>query len=94
MIPKPLNKHVFIEIFEPESVTPGGILLPDQAKDKARLGKVVAVNPGHWNSEVFEHPIVSVGQKIAFFPYALKELDIDGTKYHFVHEDEIVATFE
>ena len=53
---KPLSDRVVIEPLEAEDKTSGGIYLPDTAKEKPQMGKVVAAGPGK---------ISDAGQKIA-----------------------------
>jgi len=46
---EPLNDRVVVEPTEAGGVTPGGIVIPDVAKEKPTRGKVVAVGPGKFN---------------------------------------------
>lgn len=45
---KPLRGHVIIEHVEPETMTKGGLHIPERAQDDRchRLGRVLAVGPG------------------------------------------------
>jgi Chaperonin 10 Kd subunit len=43
---QPLGDKIVVERLEPESKTPGGILLPDSAKERPKQGKVLAVGVG------------------------------------------------
>jgi len=43
---RPLGDKVLIKRLEAEEKSPGGIVLPDTAKEKPKLGKVVAVGDG------------------------------------------------
>ena len=43
---KPLDDRVLIRPDDSAGVTPGGIVLPDNAKEKSQRGKVLAVGPG------------------------------------------------
>ena len=43
---RPLGDRVLIRRLEAQDETPGGILLPDTAKEKPKRGKVVAVGEG------------------------------------------------
>src|SRR6266516_646534 len=43
---RPLDDRVVVEPLEAEEKTPGGILLPDTAKQKPQRGRVLAVGPG------------------------------------------------
>ena len=43
---KPLDDRIVIKQVEAEEKTSGGIILPDSAKEKPQIGKVVATGPG------------------------------------------------
>ncbi len=49
---KPLHDHVIVSRLESEEKTPGGIIIPDTAKEKPQEGKVLAVGPGQLGKEV------------------------------------------
>ena len=93
---KPLYDKVVVERFEErEERTPSGIIIPDTAKEKPQLGKVVAVGPGKLldNGEV--KPLsVKEGDIVLFNKYAGNEVEIDGKKYLVMSEDEILAIVE
>jgi chaperonin GroES len=42
----PLGDRVLVEPVEQEAKTPGGVILPDTAKEKPQKGKVLAVGSG------------------------------------------------
>ncbi len=96
---RPLNNRVVVAAFEKMDVTPGGIILPDQAQKKQMRGKVVAVGPGKWNPEGTRRIEVSVkrGDVISFSAYA-GHIIIEGTKEMkeivIMNEDEIMAVIE
>ncbi len=93
---KPLYDKVVVERFEEkEERTPSGIIIPDTAKEKPQLGKVVAVGPGKVleNGEV--RPLsVKVGDVVLFNKYAGNEVEIEGKMYLVMSEDEILAIVE
>ena len=43
---KPLNDRVLIQRIDAQNKTPGGILIPDNAKEKPVEGIVISVGPG------------------------------------------------
>jgi chaperonin GroES len=43
---RPLNDRILVLRMEEEHKTPGGIIIPDTAKEKPQEGKVVAAGPG------------------------------------------------
>ena len=48
---KPLEDRIVVIRTEAEEKTTGGILLPENAKEKPQQGKVVAVGPGKLNDD-------------------------------------------
>ena len=89
---KPLGERVVIKVLESEEKTKSGIFLPDTAKEKPQLGKIVAVGPG----KTFENGQkvaleVKVGDKVLFAKYAGTEVKLDGEEYTVLKENDILA---
>lgn len=92
---KPLGNRVLLEVFEEETTTPSGIVLPDSAKEKSRLAKVVAVGEGKLLDNGERLPLeVSVGDKVVFEQYAGTEIKYDGSEYLVVKDTDIIAVAE
>lgn len=97
---EPLGSRVVLRRTDAESVTPGGIVLPEAAKEKPREGVVLAVGPGKrpeaaWlSSEAWAsppRPAVHVGDRVLFATYAGTEVKVDGETVLIVDEDDILA---
>lgn len=90
---KPLGNRVLIKRAEAKT-TKGGILLPDSAKEKPKMGEVVAVGPGKMDEDGKVLPMhVQVGDKVLFSAYAgteVKSEDIT-TEYLIMAEEEILG---
>lgn len=92
---RPLGDRVLVERVEAEQKTAGGILIPDNAKEKPLEGKVIAVG----NGKVLENGArqtlaVQAGDKVLFGKWSGSEIKIDGKEYLLVKEDEIMAVVE
>ena len=89
---KPLHDQVVIEPLEAEDRTPGGIVLPDTAKEKSTKGKVIAVGSGRLlpNGRVVELA-VKAGDKVIYSKYSGSEVKVDGKELKIVTENEILA---
>ncbi len=88
----PLGNRVLVKPREEEERTPGGIILPDTAKEKPQEGVVVAVGPGKLLDSGERRPIaVREGDIIIFSKYAGTEIKIGGEEYLIVDEDSILA---
>lgn len=92
---RPLNDRILLERLEAEQKTAGGILIPDNAKEKPVEAKVVAVGNGKiLESGTRQSMSVKVGDKVIFGKWSGSEVKIDGKEYLLVKEDEILAVVE
>ncbi len=92
----PLKDKVVVKrIEEEEQKTPGGIIIPDTAKEKPQIGEVIAVGKGKVKEDgKIIPPEVKVGDKVLFAKYAGTEIKVDGEDYLIMPEDEILAILE
>jgi len=89
---RPLADRVIIKKLEPEEKTPGGIVLPDTAKEKPQQGEVLAVGPGKVDEKGTRQPMeVKVGDKVLFQKYTGTEVKIEGQEYTILAERDILA---
>ncbi len=93
---RPLSDRVIVEALEKEEVTPGGILLPETAKEKPQEGLVIAVGPGRWDEDGKKRvPLeLSVDDKVVFAKYSGTEIKLDDKKYLILSEKDILAVLE
>ncbi len=66
--------------------TPGGIIIPDTAKEKPQKGTVVAIGT---DEELKD--LIKEGDKIVFGKYTGDEIEFDGKKYLVVQRSDILA---
>jgi chaperonin GroES len=89
---KPLGGRVLVKSLETEEKTPGGIILPDTAKEKPQRAEVVAVGRGKLLEDgTIKAPDVKVGDKVLHGKYSGNEITHDGVEYLILDEDEILA---
>lgn len=92
---RPLGNRVVVEPLEEDEMTPGGIVLPETAKEKPQQGKVLAVGPGERDEKGNRIPLdVKVGDRVLFAKYAGTEVKIDGKKLLILRESDILAVVE
>ncbi|MGB4295200.1 MAG: co-chaperone GroES [Smithellaceae bacterium] len=92
---KPLHDHVIVSRLESGEKTPGGIIIPDTAKEKPQEGKVLAVGPGRLGKEGNRiTPEVKEGDKVLFTKWGGTEVKIDGRELMIMKEDDILAVLE
>ena len=87
---KPLSDRVLILPNPAEEKTAGGLFIPDKAKEKPLMGKVIAVGPG--TAEVKME--VKVGDTVMYGKYAGAELNYEGETYLVMKQADIIAVIE
>ncbi len=92
---KPLFDNVLIKPLEEETKTPSGIVLPDTAKEKPQIGKVMAVGPGGITDDGKKIAIVvKVGQKVMYKKWGGNEVKVEGEEWLLVEQKDILAVIE
>ncbi|MCD6395673.1 MAG: co-chaperone GroES [Planctomycetes bacterium] len=92
---RPLADRVIVKRLEAESVTAGGIVLPDSAQEKPQRGKVVSVGAGKiLDDGSLGKMQVKKGNSVLFSSYAGSEVKIDGKEYLIMNESDIMAILE
>ncbi len=92
---QPLGDRVVVEREEAETVTAGGIVLPDTAKDKPARGKVVSVGDGRLLDNGCRSPLqVKVGDRVLFSSYAGDTFKLGTRELLLMHEEDILAVVE
>lgn len=83
----PLHDRVIIKPAAPETVSKGGIIIPDTAQEKPQRGTVVAAGPGKKDEPVS----VKVGDTVLYGKYAGTEIQIEGNDLLIMRESDILA---
>ena len=92
---KPLSDGVLIKPLEAQDRTASGIILPDNAKEKPQIGKVMAVGEGRVNPEGKLIPVkVKVGQKVMYKKWGGNEVKVGNEEWTIVEEKDILAIVE
>ena len=92
---KPLDDRVVVKPLEAEEKTPGGIVLPDTAKEKPQIGKVIAVGPGKLlDNGNRGRMAVKKNDQVLYGKYSGSEVEIDGKKLKILHESEVLGIVE
>jgi chaperonin GroES len=92
---KPLDDRAVVKQSEAEEKTSGGIYLPDAAKEKPQIGKVIATGPGKLLDDG-KRAAMSVKKKdqVIYGKYSGNEVEIDGEKYVILRESDILGIVE
>jgi len=89
---KPLDDRIVIKQSEAEEKTAGGIILPDAAKEKPQIGKVVALGPGKLLDDGKRVAMsVKKNDEVVFTSYAGTEIKINGEDYMIMDESDILG---
>ncbi|WP_038036675.1 co-chaperone GroES [Thermopetrobacter sp. TC1] len=92
---RPLHDRVLVRRIEEENKTPGGIIIPDTAKEKPQQGEVLAVGPGARDETGKIVPLdVKVGDKVLFGKWSGSEVTIDGEELLIMKESDILGILE
>jgi chaperonin GroES len=92
---RPLDDRVVIKQSEAEEKTTGGIILPDTAKEKPQIGKIVAVGPGKLLDDGKRNKMsVKKNDEVIYAKYIGSEVEIDGEKFVVLHESDILGIIE
>ena len=81
---KPLATHIVAAREAAETKTASGLYLPDAAKEKPVVAKVLAVG-----KDVKE---IKVGDRIVYKEYSPTELKTGGKEYLILKEEDVLAT--
>ncbi len=83
---QPLNQNVLLDMSEDkaEQKTSGGIIIPDTAKEKPQMAKVLAIGN-------IENAEISVGDIVFYKQYSGTELEYEGRKYLSIPYADLLA---
>lgn len=88
----PLEDRIIVKPLEAEEKTAGGIIIPDNAKEKPQKGEVVAVGPGkHSDSGTKIEMSLKKGDQVLYGKYSGTEVNIEGDDYLIMRESDVLA---
>lgn len=88
----PLFDNVLIEPLEAEERTASGIYLPESAKEKPQMGKVIAVGVGKTDKDGKLVPmVVKVGDVVMYKKWGGNEVKIDSKEMTLVSQEDVLA---
>ena len=90
---KPLHDRVLVRRIQGEEKTKGGLIIPDNAKEKPAEGEIIAVGEGaRKDSGELIAPVVRAGDRILFGKWSGSEVTLDGQEYLIMKESDILGT--
>ena len=92
---RPLHDRVVVRRIEEDERTPGGIIIPDTAKEKPQQGEVISVGPGARDEKgVVQSLDVKAGDRVLFGKWSGTEVKIDGQEVLIMKESDIMGVLE
>lgn len=88
---RPLQDRVLVKRINHETISRGGIIIPETAQEKPLEGEVIAIGDGRWIGSGRLPVSVSPGDKILFARYAGTEIKVDGIDHVILDDDEILG---
>jgi len=91
----PLGNFVLVKVKETLSATDGGILLPDQAKERPTEGEVVAAGPGklHPHTGVRIHCPVQPGMSVLHGKFDGTKLMYNDEEMNMIRDDDVMLYY-
>lgn len=83
---QPINQNVLLELTEDnaEQKTASGIIIPDSAKEKQEVAKVVAISN-------IENAEIAPGDQVLYKSFSGTEIDFEGKKYLLIPYADILS---
>lgn len=83
---QPVNENVLLDINEDKSEqrTSGGIIIPDTAKEKQNIARVIGISN-------IENPEIAVGDQVLYKEFSGNEVEFEGNKYLLLPYSDILA---
>jgi chaperonin GroES len=92
---RPLHDRILVKRIEAEEKTPGGIIIPDTAKEKPIEGEVLAVGPGARDETGTVQPLdVRVGDRVLFGKWSGTEVIIEGEDRLIMKESDVFGVID
>jgi chaperonin GroES len=92
---RPLHDRILIKRVESETTSKGGIIIPENAKEKPLEGEVIAVGSGRILEDGSVRPLqVKAGNRVLFAKYAETEVKVGGETLLLLREDDLLGIIE
>ena len=92
---RPIHDRVLLRRLEEDAKTPGGIIIPDTAKEKPQEGEVIAVGPGARDETGKLVALdLKVGDRILFGKWSGAEIKLGGEDLLIMKESDVMGVIE
>ena len=91
----PLRDNILVRRLDAETVSKGGILIPDTAQEKPGQAEVIAVGPGKRDDLGVQHPVpVKPGDTILFSKWKGWDVRLGEDQLLILREDHVLGVIE
>ncbi len=92
---RPLGDKLVVEVIEETETTPGGIFIPDSAREKPQKGRVLAFGSGKTlDNGQKEEMEVKVNDIILFTKYGGTDIKIENKEYKILSIKDVLGVIE
>jgi chaperonin GroES len=92
---RPHRDRIVVKVLEADTVSAGGIVIPDAATEKPNKGKVIAVGTGRLTESGTVVPMeVKQNDIVLFGKHAGQNVKVNGEEFLILVEDDVMAVIE
>lgn len=91
---RPIENRVIVRPDDPPSQSKGGILLPEQAKERPRRGTVLSTGLGKSENGGYRPCFVNQGDVVVFSPYSTNIVEHEGEELYAILDTDIIAVVD
>jgi chaperonin GroES len=92
---RPLYDRMVVKRIEEKETRRSGIIIPDSAKEKPQEGEVMAIGKGKRLDDGKMAALdIKVGDRVLFGKYSGNEIELDGTEYIIMREDDVLGVLD
>jgi chaperonin GroES len=89
---QPLGDRILVKLLDQEEKSPGGIIIPDTAKEKPQEGQVIAVGKGRLLEDGTVRALeVKIGDTVLFAKYSGSEVQHKEKEFLIIKEEDVLA---
>jgi len=92
---RPLGDKIVVKVIEETETTPGGIFIPDSAREKSQKGEVLAIGPGKTLEDGKKEEMeVKVGDVVLFAKYGGQDIKVSNVEYKILSVKDVYGVIE
>lgn len=90
----PVLDRIVVQRVEQDEKTPGGLFIPDNAKEKPQEAIVIASGPGRYENGNLVPMCVFAPSRVLIGKFAGSEITVDGEDYVIIRQEDVLAILE